>query len=100
MTRPSTRQGRCSSYLRIFDTAISGIPCKCAVVYYAPSVPIRITGTGFGDADPPEPAEFEFELLDRTGCPARWLERKITEDDDEDRLQREYEELKDGWHTE
>jgi hypothetical protein len=30
------------------------------------------------DADPPEEGEFEFELLDRRGRPALWLDRYVT----------------------
>jgi len=78
----------------IFDTYVADIPCKCEVVLYTGYAPMRITGTGFGDADPPEEEEFEFEILDRTGHRARWLESKINESD-EMRLLREYKELKD-----
>lgn len=76
-----------------FSTRVSGIPCLCRVTYYSSYSPMRITGTGFGDADPPEPEEFEFEILDRRGRPAAWLERKLTEDD-EDRLLAEWQELR------
>lgn len=64
-----------------FDTHIAGIPCQCQVIRHTDYRPMRITGTGFGDADPPEQEEFEYEILDRTGHRARWLEAKITEDD-------------------
>jgi len=43
---------------------------------------MRIINTGFGDADPPEYEELEFEILDRTGRRARWLEDKLTENDE------------------
>jgi len=72
-----------------FNTRVAGIPCQCHVTLYAPGAPMRITGTGFGDAEPPEPEEFEFRLLDRRGRPAPWLEAKLS-DDDEDRLLVEY----------
>lgn len=39
----------------------------CIVTHYSPSCPMRITGTGFGDADPPEDEEFEFFLQDYHG---------------------------------
>ncbi len=70
-------------------TRIQGIPCQIEVTYYAAATPMRITGTGYGDADPPEPEEFEFTVLDRRGRPAPWLARKLTEADS-DRLLAEY----------
>lgn len=73
----------------IFPTTIAGIPCQCRVTHYSPDIPMRITGSGMGDADPPEPEEFEFEILDRSGRPAPWLESKLT-DEDEDRLLAEF----------
>jgi hypothetical protein len=35
-------------------------------------------GIGMGEAHPPEEAEFEYELLDRRGRRAIWLEKYIT----------------------
>lgn len=72
-----------------FRTTVSGIPCLCEVLTYSEALPMRITGTGFGDADPPEPGEFEYRILDRRGRYAEWLERKLTDEDDE-RLEDEY----------
>jgi len=69
----------------IIRTRVAGIPCQAALTYYSPGVPMRITGSGFGDADPPEPDEIEFDILDRRGRPAPWLERKMT-DSDHDRI--------------
>ena len=62
----------------IFPTRINGIPCQCEVLTCRKAVPIRIWGSGRGDCDPPEPEEFEFQLLDRKGYPAPWLEKKLT----------------------
>lgn len=73
----------------LFETQVAGIPCQCLVYHYQEELPMRITGTGFGDADPPEPEEFDFRILDRKGYPAPWLERKLTTDDHE-RLKQEY----------
>ena len=73
----------------IFHTRVAGIPCQCLVYSYEEAIPMRITGTGFGDADPPEPEEFEFRLMDRKGYPANWLEGKLTLND-HDRLLKEY----------
>ena len=62
----------------IFHTYVSGIPCQCLVYSYEEAIPMRITGTGFGDAEPPEPEVFEFHLTDRKGYPAKWLEAMLT----------------------
>jgi len=75
-----------------FASQVAGIPCGVRVTWYSEGVPMRITGTGFGDADPPEPAEFDFDLLDRNGYPATWLAEKLS-DQDVERLQQEYEDL-------
>ena len=63
----------------IFPISINGIPCQCEVLTYRKAVPMRIWGSGMGDCDPPEPEEFEFQLLDRKGYPAKWLEAKLTD---------------------
>ena len=73
----------------IFNTHIQGIPCQCEVLAYYPEEPMRITGSGWGDAIEAEPEEFEFRILDRKGYPAKWLEDKLDKDDP-DRLLREY----------
>lgn len=63
-----------------FKTTVQGIPCICEVLVYIDE-PAQIWG-------PPElchPGEFEFEyqLLDQKGYRAEWLERKITDEDDQ-----------------
>lgn len=73
----------------IFPTTVNGIPCQCKVLQYEPYLPPRVTGMGMGDCDPPEEEYFEFELLDRKGHPASWLERYLTPTVD-DRLRDEY----------
>ncbi|WP_289101034.1 hypothetical protein [uncultured Marinobacter sp.] len=72
-----------------FESRVAGIPCQIEVTYYSEDRPMRVTGSGFGDADPPEPEEFEFTVLDRKGYPAPWLERKLTRDDYQ-RIKQEY----------
>lgn len=62
----------------IFPTHVAGIPCQCEVLHYSTAKPMRITGSGYGDAEPPEDEEFEFRLLDLNGYPAAWLEAKLT----------------------
>ena len=62
----------------IFATKVNGVPCQCKVSHYTPPVPIHIYGSGIGDCLAPEPGEFEYEILDRRGTRARWLEKYIT----------------------
>lgn len=61
----------------IFETKVHGIPCLCSVTHYSPEVPMRITGSGMGDADPPQGEEFEFEILDSLERKAPWLEQYL-----------------------
>ncbi len=67
-----------------FESSVSGIPCKVKVTYATPYIPESWNG-------PAEGGDFEFELLDRRGYPAKWLEKKLTPKDVE-RLEKEYEE--------
>lgn len=73
----------------IFDTKVAGIPCKCEVTLFSPFKPMQVYGSGMGDCDPPEPGEFAFKILDRSGYPANWLEKKLTKQD-EGRLEEEF----------
>lgn len=73
----------------IFPTTVHGIPCKCHVTHYAQAVPMIVYGPGMGDATPPEPEEFEYQLLDRRGRRAKWLEKFINPTVD-DRMAEEY----------
>ncbi len=76
----------------VFETTVSGIPCQCEVTHYQGPKDWKqhtFAGAGPGDCDPPEDEEFEFQILDRNGYPAPWLERKLTTDDPS-RLQQEY----------
>ena len=72
----------------IFQTKVNGIPCQCKVMYYRKGSPAIIRADP-GDSYPPEPAEFEFQLLDRRGRVAQWLEKYLTPDVEE-RLYNEY----------
>ena len=65
-----------------FESSVSGIPCKVKVTYATPYIPESWSG-------PAEGGDFEFELLDRKGYQAKWLEAKVTEQDVE-RLMAEY----------
>ena len=65
-----------------FDATVMGIPAIIRVTYWERYVPAQISG-------PPEhcyPAEGgcgDWEVLDRRGRPAPWLERKLTEEERE-----------------
>jgi hypothetical protein len=58
----------------IFKTRVAGIPAQCRVTGYHPADPRPISSH---QLSPPNDEWFEFELLDRRGYPARWLERKL-----------------------
>lgn len=68
--------------MTVFATRVAGIPCQCHVLSY--TAPLH--GTLY---DPPESSNFSYELLDRSGYHAKWLERKLTEKDDA-RLEEEF----------
>ena len=65
------------------EATVQGIPCQVEILSYSPGCGMAITGSGFGDAEPPEPEEVEFQLRDRRGYRAEWLERKMTPGDRE-----------------
>ena len=71
-----------------FESTVSGIPCIIKVTGY-----VNDPGRTYGLPENCYPAEFEFEyeVLDRKGYRAEWLERKLT-DNDNDRLAEEYSE--------
>lgn len=73
----------------IFDSRIAGIPCQIKVVNFYPYVPMHIYGSGYGDADPPEEEVLDYEVLDRKGYKAHWLEKKMT-DQDESRIYKDF----------
>lgn len=66
----------------VFESVIQGIPCQIKVLHFHPAQPMRVYGPEFYDADPPEDAELEYEVLDRKGYKANWLEAKITNEDE------------------
>ena len=60
------------------STTAAGIPCRIRILSYTPADPGRL----FGPPEhcwPPAPEEMEWELRDRRGYPAPWLERKLTQ---------------------
>lgn len=60
------------------EDRVAGIPCLIGVTYWKP---FRL-GRMFGPPElcyPDEGGESEWEVLDRRGRPAPWLERKLTD---------------------
>jgi hypothetical protein len=58
------------------ETRVAGIPCVVRVTYFAPAD----LGCMGGEADfwrPPSPPDMEYYVLDRSGRPAEWLEKKL-----------------------
>ncbi len=53
---------------------LGGLPCLARVTHYAPFRPATWSA-------PAEGHEVEFEILDRRGMPAPWLERRLTPQD-------------------
>jgi len=74
----------------MFDSRVSGIPCKIKVLSYYAGRPARLYGA-WEDCYPEEDEEFEFEVFDRRGRRALWLERKLR-DEDYSRILEEYKE--------
>ena len=70
-----------------FETRVCGIPCIVRVKYYEVYIPAKVSGPP-EHCYPEEGGEGEWEILDRRGKPAPWLERKMTPADD-DQLNRE-----------
>ncbi len=63
-----------------FETTCCGIPCIVRVTYWEPYVPARLSGHPDNWA-PAEGGDGDWEILDRKGRPAAWLERKMTDKD-------------------
>lgn len=72
----------------IFDTHVAGIPCQCEITYFEPVIPAYIEGAP-ENCTPEEGGAFEFNLLDRRGYKATWLEKKLSKSD-ESRLYEEF----------
>lgn len=59
-----------------FKSTVCGIPCTVLVTSYIPYDPGRTYGPP-EQCYPPEGGEMEFELYDRKGYRAKWLEQKL-----------------------
>lgn len=73
--------------MTMIDTRVAGIPCIARVTYYM-SQPGSYSRNAASDMDYYGYTECEFDICDRRGRPAPWLERKAT-DADRDRITRE-----------
>jgi hypothetical protein len=70
-----------------FESRVCGIPCIIRVKYWEVYFPAQVSGPP-ERCYPEEGGEGDWEILDRRGRPAPWLERKMTPND-HDRLDRE-----------
>lgn len=60
-----------------FESTVAGIPCRIEITYFN-----QVKGdptTWSSDWDYYGYTEIEFDVLDRRGRPAPWLERKLTD---------------------
>lgn len=67
-----------------FNVRICGIPCVVRVTHWEKYVPAYTSGLP-ENCYPAEGGYGDYEILDRRGRPAKWLERKMT-GADRDRL--------------
>lgn len=64
------------------ETRVSGIPCLARVTHYHRQPPHRGSAhTCDSDWDYYGYTECKFQILDRRGRPAPWLERKLSDQD-------------------
>lgn len=67
------------------ETRIAGIPCIVETTYIST---VRANHRADSDWDYTGYSELEWVVLDKRGRPAPWLQRKVT-DEDEERIQEE-----------
>lgn len=75
----------------MFTSQVAGIPCQINVTHHV-KVKGSFSRNAASDWDYYGYSEFEFEVFDRKGYRALWLERKLT-DDDNTRIESEYNEI-------
>lgn len=78
------------TYLAEIESTVAGIPCLIGVTEFS-SVSGSYSYNAPSDMDYYGYTESDWEVLDRRGRPAAWLERKLTEAD-RSRIEREIEE--------
>ena len=77
------------NYITTFDSTIQGIPCQIVVTHFEHTPPWRGHPHECpSDLDYYGYTELEYNVLDRKGYKASWLEAKITDEDDA-RIQQE-----------
>lgn len=69
------------SYIAELEARIAGIPCKIGVTHFMAQKG-SFNYHAASDMDYHGYTEIEYDVLDRRGRKAAWLERKITEDDE------------------
>lgn len=69
------------NYIAEIEGRVAGIPCIIAVTDYEKYIPAYTSGRP-EDCYPSEGGCGEWELLDRRGRRAQWLERKVNDDRD------------------
>jgi hypothetical protein len=77
------------TYLAEIESTVAGIPCLIGVMEFS-SVRGSYSYNAPSDMDYYGYTESDWEVLDRRGRPAAWLERKLT-DPDRSRIEREIE---------
>jgi hypothetical protein len=78
------------TYLAEIESTVAGIPCLIGVTEFS-SVDGSYSYNAPSDMDYYGYSESGWDVLDRRGRPAAWLERKLT-DADRSRIEREIEE--------
>lgn len=68
------------SYIAEIESRVAGIPCLIGVTYFE-SVAGSYSYHAASDWDYHGYTECEFEVLDRRGRKAPWLERKLSDED-------------------
>jgi hypothetical protein len=63
------------AYIAEFDSTVSGIPCRIGVTHFLRQEPLGRWASN--DADARGYTEVEFDVLDRRGRPAQWLQEKL-----------------------
>ena len=80
----------------IDNVKVCGIPCIIGVINYDKYIPAKTYGLP-EDCYPAEGGIGEYELLDRRGYRAKWLENKMNKDDDELVQELIYQYMEESW---
>lgn len=71
------------SYIAEIEHRVAGIPCLIGVIDYESYTPAFISGPP-ENCYPAEGGSGDWEILDRRGRPAAWLQRKLTPRDEDE----------------